>query len=405
MRRFLSYGPSILVLLTVMVVFLVGPVLIRTMQVAQMRANVTLAQHTLDSSSILVQINAANRAVAEVALPSVVHVEARGQARGGDDEEGERFRRAPTSGAGWIYDDEGYVITNAHVVQNADRARVELYDGRVRNARVVGTDRQTDIAVLKLDPGASGVISFNRATRESLHMGERVYAFGSPFGIKFSMTEGIVSGLGRTSAAHLVGLREGYTNFIQTDAAINPGNSGGPLVDVHGRVVGMNTAIANNMSDITTTQGQSAGIGFAIPVETIESVAEQLIESGVVIRGYLGINIGFDLSPEEAEEIGFNDTGVLVTGVPSDQPAAKSGLRRDDIIISVAGQPTPHRDVLRSIVSVQRPGEPVEIRYWRDGRVRDTQVRLGGAYNVGFRLNYIPGSEEMSLDEIREIVD
>ncbi|MCA9310468.1 MAG: trypsin-like peptidase domain-containing protein, partial [Phycisphaerales bacterium] len=229
MRRFLSYGPGLLVLLTVMTVFLVGPVLIRNMQVARIEGMVQVAQHTLDNGNILEEINAANRAVADAALPSVVHIESRAT-RSDPDESDERFRfSAPTSGAGWVYDAEGHIITNAHVVANSNDARVEFFDGRVRRAEIVAMDEYTDVAVLRVDPGSAGVIPVRRATGAPLQIGEQVYAFGSPFGIKFSVTRGIVSGLGRTSAANLGGLRgSGYTNFIQTDAAINPGNSGGP---------------------------------------------------------------------------------------------------------------------------------------------------------------------------------
>lgn len=406
MRRFLSYGPGIIVLLTVTIVFLAGPILVRQMQVARIQGIVTVAQHQLDSGNILEQINSANRAVADASLPSVVHIESR-MTLNGDDEEDDRFRfSSPTSGAGWVYDNSGHLITNAHVVEGADSAEVEFYDGRVRNATIVGLDRYTDVAVLKIDSGIAGVIPFRRATDEALSIGEQVYAFGSPFGIKFSMTRGIVSGLGRTSAANLGGLRgSNYTNYIQTDAAINPGNSGGPLVDIYGRVVGMNTAIANNVQTMEPgLQGQSAGIGFAVPLETIESVADQIIDSGFVIRGYLGINIGRPLSPEDALAAGFDDVGVLVEGVPVGQPARKSGLQRNDIIVSVAGRPTPDGGVLRAVVSVQEPGSPVAVRYWREGEYMDATIRLGGAYHRRGGLRYVEGSEAMSLSEIRRIV-
>ncbi|MCA9307728.1 MAG: trypsin-like peptidase domain-containing protein, partial [Phycisphaerales bacterium] len=199
---------------------------------------------------------------------------------------------------------------------------VEFHDGRVREAEVVGLDSATDIAVLKVG-NVSGLFPLRRATNEPVHMGDQVFAFGSPFGIKFSMSRGIVSGLGRGDAAHMMGMRRGYTNFIQTDAAMNPGNSGGPLVDIYGRVIGMNAAIANNAQPDQETagfSGQSAGIGFAIPLETVESVVDQIIESKLVLRGYLGVLIG-DTSAEYAESIGLNRRGVVVTGVPDDQPA------------------------------------------------------------------------------------
>ena len=275
-----------------------------------------------------------------------------------------------------------------------------------------------------------------------------MFAFGSPFGIKFSMSRGIVSGLGRSEGARFLGMNGGYTNFIQTDAAMNPGNSGGPLVNANGMVVGMNAAIANNFEfnglprqqleavDPETralveslarslsrpTQGQSAGIGFAIPLETVEAVVGQILDDTemVVLRGYLGINLAGELAfyqrdPDDfrdrrARELaravaGFDGRGVLVAGTPENQPAARAGILEGDVIISIAGRPTPSIDVLRSIVSVQEPGQPIAVRLWRDGAETDLQVRLGAAYNQpNGTLDFVEGSESMTLDEIRNVI-
>ncbi|HBS28909.1 MAG TPA: hypothetical protein DEB06_05550, partial [Phycisphaerales bacterium] len=326
----------------------------------------------------------------------VVHIQARTAGR----------RGPRASGAGWFYNDQGFIVTNAHVIEDADNIRVELHDGRVREAEVVGVDPYTDIALLKVDP-SPGVIPLRRATGSPVLVGEQVFAFGSPFGIKFSMSRGIVSGLGRSEAASFVGMRGGYTNFIQTDAAINPGNSGGPLVNIDARVIGMNAAIANNVQwdgNGEPLQGQSAGIGFAIPLDTIESVVEQLMERAVVLRGFLGVSLGPDFGPDVARATGlaYDGAGAVLQAVPPGQPAAVAGLRTLDIVTAIDGHPVPNSDVLRSLISIRKPGEAVDVTVWRAGAVQTIPVRLGAAYNdPQRRLNYIPGSERMTLREIR----
>ncbi len=424
MRRFVALGPALVVLLTTVVVALVAPGAIRSIEISRMAAQVTLAQARLDHSGILEQMNQAVRDVGEAVLPGVVHIQARSAPRRSADAEAENaepranrrtFPRA--SGSGWFYDDKGHIVTNAHVIEDADQLRIEMYDGRVRTAEIVGTDRPTDIAVLRVDPGP-GVVPLRRATGQPIEAGDRVFAFGSPFGIKFSMSQGIISGLGRSEAAPVVGGIAGYTNYIQTDAAINPGNSGGPLVDVNGRIVGMNAAIANNMQFNAEgpTQGQSAGIGFAIPIETIESVVDQLINHEIVLRGYLGVSLpNIEYGPDLVEylkrdgvAVNYDGAGVLILGVPSGQPAEKAGLRGYDIILAIDGHQTPNSDVLRSIVSVRQPGDEIHIRYWREGKIGETSARLGAARlgpGADGRpgLNYIEGSESMSGDEIRRM--
>lgn len=420
MRRFLTIGPSLVVLLAVVVTLLAAPAAIRRMQVAQISATVTQAQHRLEGGSLLEQLDHEIQAVADAALPGTVHIEVRNESR---------WFNTLSNGAGWFYDDRGHIVTNAHVVGTSPTVRVELFDGRVRDADVIGVDAMTDVALLKIDPGP-GVFPLRRASSTPLPIGSQVFAFGSPFGIKFSMSRGVVSGLGRSESANLMGMSRGYTNFIQTDAAMNPGNSGGPLVDINARVVGMNAAIANGLQpqrDADETDGtapprplgQSAGIGFAIPIETVEAVVQQLMETDVVLRGYLGVQMELfspaeilasdDNSPSRIRELrdnlnGFSGVGVVVSEVPEGQPADKAGMQPYDVIVRLAGRSTPSTDVLRSIVSVHPPGKNVPVTVWRDGREVELTVRLGAAYNLRDRLRYIPGSEDMTMDEIRRAV-
>ncbi|MFG0292752.1 MAG: S1C family serine protease [Phycisphaerales bacterium JB050] len=409
MRRFYTFGPALLVLLTAAMAIVAAPPVLRQIQIAQIQADVTRARAQLDGSSLLDQINAEKRAVADSVQPSVVHLDV---TLGG---EGNR-RGYRSNGSGFVYDNDGHIVTNAHVVRGASYIRAEFFDGRVMRAEVVGSDDRTDIAVLKVDAGA-GVIPIRRATGEPLYAGDQVFAFGSPFGIKFSMSGGIVSGLGRSDGASFVNMVQGYTNFIQTDAAINPGNSGGPLVDVKGRLVGMNSAIANNReqfdpdSDQPAVQGQSAGIGFAIPLETIENVVDQLISSGVLLRGYLGVSLGdYERVRRRLEAQGFMGSGVLIAGTPDGQPAAEAGMRGGDVVIAINNRDTPNIDVLRSIISVQQPGSAVDITVWRDGEPKTLSVPLGAAYDsdpriTGATLQYVPGSEDMSIEQIRAFVE
>ena len=417
MRRFVSFGPGFVVLAAATAVLALGPAMLSRLHLATIAASVQLAQARLDGGNALEALSQATRDVASATLPGVVHIRVR-QAWGprvieDEDDAREPLRRfrPQASAAGWFWSEEGFIVTNAHVVQDADNLRVELYDGRVREARLIGADERTDIAVLKVD-GAPGIVPARRATGVGVAVGERVFAFGSPFGIKFSMSQGIISGLGRSEAASLVGMSAGYTNFIQTDAAMNPGNSGGPLVDARGRVIGMSTAIANNVQysgDGPPVQGQSAGIGFAIPLETIEAVVSQLIDTQLVIRGYLGITLN-EYDPEEGRRIGidYDGYGIVVTDLRAGHPADRAGLKVNDVIIKVAGVAATNPDVLRSLVSIRKAGEFVTIQLWRAGTLMDMDVRIGAAYFTrdGRRedLRYVPGSEDMAWDEVRRKV-
>ncbi len=361
MRRFLSYGPAIVVLITALAVLAVAPNAIRAINSAEVRAQILLAQQSLDDDDILERLNQATRNIALAVEPAVVHIRvfgtdaARGQFRG-------------SMGSGWVFDDRGHIITNAHVVEGARAVRVEFADGRMSEAEIVATDPPTDVAVLKVEAG-SHLHPLRRATGEQPFKGDRVFAFGSPFGFKFSITEGIISGLGR-SASSAFGI-PGISNYIQHDAAVNPGNSGGPLVDIRGRVIGMNVAIATADRAAGGTEGQSAGISFAIPLATIESRVTALISGEPIIPGFLGI----EFAPGTASVDGGR--GVRVERVTSDGAAAAAGIRVGDIITEINGQSILNGDVLRAIVSTSRPGEDLLLRVYRDGELTDVTVTLG----------------------------
>jgi S1-C subfamily serine protease len=366
MRRFTDWGPAFVVLTATVVALLFAPSMVRRVEFAQTSARVSLARQALGEDDILERLDQAIRRVAESVEPSVAHIDVRAQTRA---------HFASSSGSAWIYDAAGHVVTNAHVVRGAERIRVQLSDGRLYEAELVGADPLTDIAVIRL-PEVGAIVPAVRASGQHPRQGDRVFAFGSPFGFKFSMSEGIVSGLGREPAG-AVAASNGYTNFIQTDAAVNPGNSGGPLVNVRGEVIGMNVAIATGTESEGTVEGQSAGISFAIPLPVIESVVDQLIETGTVKRGYLGINL--PRSNEDVERVGFNGFGVLVADVPSDGPAAGAGVRPNDVITAINGQDATGIGVLRSLISTVRPGEVAELRIWRGGESLTIPVTLAEA--------------------------
>lgn len=384
MRRFITLGPAAVVLLTAMAALLAAPEIVRRTEAEQAQAQVRLARQELVQDDILLRINRATRAIALSVEPGVVHLMS-----------ASRFQ-AGAAGSGWVYDDNGHIVTNAHVVGGSDRVSVQLYTGRVMTAEVVGVDVFTDIAVLKAEDPV-GMLALPRATGEMPQQGDRVFAFGSPFNFKFSMSEGIVSGLGRDPNTGAAG--SAFTNFIQTDAAVNPGNSGGPLIDVQGRVIGMNVAIATGRSGdalANPSEGQSAGISFAIPLPTIESVADQIIETGRVTRGRLGIAFGGYGGRRpiiDGEE--FRGVGVLVGQVTDGGPAERAGIMADDVIESIGGQAVPSPEILRAVVNTMRPGKELSVRVWRDGRVVETTVVLDELDSI----NAIGGPTEAMLRE------
>lgn len=265
-------------------------------------------------------------------------------------------------GSGFIISADGYILTNNHMVDEAEKVEVELTDGRKFTAKVIGTDSDTDVAVIKIDE--KNLPYLELANSDTLEVGEWVLAIGNPLGLSHTVTAGIVSAKGRSG----FGLAT-LENFIQTDAAINRGNSGGPLLNLDGKVVGMNTAIAGSTGNI--------GIGFAIPVNMARHVYEQLIESGKVERGFLGITIS-DLTSEQAVIYGLeeNTKGVVVPEITKDSAADKAGLKHNDIILELNGEPIESRDVLLNRIAMLKPGDVVRLVVWRDGRRRIFTVKL-----------------------------
>jgi len=277
----------------------------------------------------------------------------------------QRKYRQTAKGSGFIISSDGYVLTNNHVVGDADEVKVTLLDGREFEAKIVGADPDTEVAVIKIDAKVLPFLELDDS--DALEVGEWVIAIGNPFGLSNTVTAGIVSAKGRG------GLRlAAYEDYIQTDAAINPGNSGGPLLNLDGKVVGINTAIVAYRD-----YRFNMGIGFAIPGNMAKAVYEQLIETGTVVRGFLGVIIQ-DITAELADSFGLKDTrGVLVPEVTEDSAADKAGLKAGDIIVEFNGQPVEKVNVLQSRVAMLKPGTKVEVVVLRDGKREKLTVELG----------------------------
>lgn len=279
-------------------------------------------------------------------------------------------KRQQSAGSGVILDaDEGIVITNNHVIKGADEVQVSLIDGRTFVAEVKGTDPELDVAVLQID--AEDLSDVTLADSNGLEVGDFVVAIGNPFGLGQTVTTGVVSALGRTG----LGI-EGYENFIQTDASINPGNSGGALVDLSGRLVGINTAII-------APAGGNVGIGFAIPVHMVEASMAQILEHGEVKRGQIGIGIQ-DITPDlrKAFDLENGQQGVLVTEIQEDSPAEDAGLEPGDVVVSVDGNPVNSTGQLRSEVSIHSIGTEIRLGVIRDGDEKTFEVTLGEPVNT-----------------------
>ncbi len=266
---------------------------------------------------------------------------------------GDQGQTQPQSGlgSGVVVSPEGYILTNNHVIEGADDIEVMLNDGRVIKANVIGTDPETDLAVLKVN--LSGLTTITLGNSDALEVGDPVLAVGNPFGVGKTVTSGIVSALGRSQ----LGINT-FENFIQTDAAINPGNSGGALVDVNGHLVGINTAIYSR-------SGGSMGIGFAIPTSTARSVMESIVQDGQVTRGWIGVEPR-ELSSELAETFGVaQGKGVVITGVLQNGPAAQAGLRPGDLILAVNDRAVNTVPELLSQVASLKPGEKATLNIVR----------------------------------------
>jgi serine protease Do len=276
----------------------------------------------------------------------------------------QRPEREQSLGSGVIVTSDGMILTNNHVIDGASDIKVDLSDKREFTAKLIGTDPKTDVAVLKID--ATGLPTMSIGDSSHLEVGDVVFAVGDPFGVGETATMGIVSAMGRSG----LGI-ENYEDFIQTDASINPGNSGGAMVDLHGDLIGINTAI------VTGGGGGNQGIGFAIPINMARSVMDQIVSHGKVVRGYLGVYIQ-DVSPDIAKQFGLSENrGVLIGDVSPDTPGAKAGLKRGDVVLALNGQPTSGADQLRLRISQMPPGSTAKLQIYRDGKTQDVDVTLG----------------------------
>ena len=266
-------------------------------------------------------------------------------------------------GTGFIITPDGYIVTNNHVVADADRVLVKRSDGKEYIAEVIGSDPATEIALIKVDAQDLPIIPLGNS--DAIKVGEWALAIGNPFGLSHTVTAGIISAKGRGN----VGITD-YANFIQTDAAINPGNSGGPLLDIHGNAIGLNTAIFSRSSG-------NVGIGFAIPINMVKHITDQLIDTGSITRGYLGIGIQ-NITQELADWFKLdNGHGILVATVQEGSPAAVAGLQRDDVILKFGNQSADEIGSFRSRVSTTTPGEEVPVVIVRDGKEQTLKVTIG----------------------------
>ena len=312
----------------------------------------------------------------EKVSPAVVNIRVSQtvQSRGIEDDAFRRFfgfpdqpggtREVASAGSGVIVDaDNGYIITNHHVVANADVIQISTMDGEVFDAEIVGSDAPTDIAIIKVD--ADGLVDMPIGDSEAVRVGDFVLAIGNPFGLSHTVTSGIVSALGRTGIS-----RDGYEDFIQTDASINPGNSGGALVNLRGELVGINSAIISRT-------GGNVGIGFAVPTEIAKSIMRQLLDFGEVRRGLLGVSIA-SVDAEAASALNASVTrGALITRVEPGSAAEEAGLTVDDIIVKVNEKKIASAGDLRNTIGLMRSGESVDIEYVRGDDRRTTTTALG----------------------------
>ncbi|MFT3847936.1 MAG: Do family serine endopeptidase [Propionivibrio sp.] len=322
------------------------------------------------------------RDAAKRALPSVVHIYTTQKLTApkhpladdpifrhffGDPSESEGQQNSGL-GSGVIVGANGYVLTNYHVIEAADQIEVSLNDGRDLRARLVGSDPETDLAVLQIEAEGSEELklpAISLGRMDDVTVGDVVLAIGNPFGVGQTVTMGIVSALGRS---HL-GINT-FENFIQTDAAINPGNSGGALIDTQGNLLGINTAIYSR-------SGGSLGIGFAIPISTAGSVMEQIIQTGTVTRGWIGVEAQ-EITPELAESFELKDvSGALIAGVQRGSPADASGIRPGDILLSVKGKPVKDPQVMLDLIAALKPGEAVPFKLLRQKAEFSTTIKIG----------------------------
>jgi len=362
-------------------------------------------------------------AVANKAIPAVVFVNVEktievGSAYGGrspfgfDDSHGffdfdedflERFfgyrqprQRAPRKyqergqGSGFIISKDGYILTNNHVVGDADTITVTLHDGRKLDAEVIGTDPKSDVAVIKVEGKNLSMIELGDS--DALEIGEWVIAIGNPFGLDATVTVGVVSAKGRGD----VGIAD-YEDFIQTDAAINPGNSGGPLLNLEGKAVGLNTAIFSR-------SGGYMGIGFAIPIKMAKHIKEQLVETGKVTRGYLGVYME-PVKPELAEYFGLKQNqGVSVNRVVPDSPAAEAGLKAGDIIMEMDKRKIDSPQQFKNAIAMVEPGTEIQLLIYRDGKELTKKLEVGSLSDSTFSSDVSEISRQLGL-QVQSLTD
>jgi Do/DeqQ family serine protease len=279
------------------------------------------------------------------------------------DQFGDDTQRASSLGSGVIVSPAGYILTNHHVIDAADEIEVALNDGKKLLAKVVGIDPETDLAVLRVNAEGLPAIAFGRS--EALRVGDPVLAIGNPFGVGQTVTSGIVSALGR-SGLHI----NTFENFIQTDAAINPGNSGGALVDARDNLVGINTAIYSR-------SGGSMGIGFAIPVSTAKMVLDQIVKSGAVTRGWIGVEVQ-EITPALAESFKLGDArGAIIAGVLRGGPADRAGVKPGDVLTAINGAQVSDPQVMLNLVAALQPGSNASMRLRRQAQTLDIAVTVG----------------------------
>lgn len=275
-------------------------------------------------------------------------------------------REVASAGSGVIVDAEnGYILTNHHVVGDADQIQISLIDGKVLDAEIVGSDPATDIAVIKVD--AEGLTDMPIGNSDSARVGDFVIAIGNPFGLGHTVTSGIISALGRTGLS-----RDGYEDFIQTDASINPGNSGGALVNMQGELIGINSAIISR-------SGGNVGIGFAVPTEIASSIMNQILDFGEIRRGLLGVGIQ-TIDAEMAEALETNvESGALITNIVPSSAAEEAGLEVGDIIVEVNQEKIDNASELRNKIGLLRSGDEVRVKYVRNKKILATRALLGQA--------------------------